>query len=143
MGIVLETVVIEVIVAVLLLTGATFVFLSGLGMVIMPDVYLRMSAATKASTVGVGGMLVAAAVVFAQDGIIMAQVVATILFLFFTAPVSAHLIGRAAYLNGVAPDKTTFHDDLKDYCDANGLPRPGHIAAGAPEEVIDHAGQAS
>ena len=90
----------DIITGVLLLTGALFVFVAALGLVRMPDVYIRMHAATKAGTLGAMLVLAAAAVHGADLGI-TARAVAAIAFLLTTAPVAAHLIGRAAYLGGV------------------------------------------
>ncbi len=86
--------------ALLLLAGASFGALAGIGVVRMPDVYIRMHAATKAGTLGAGLVLIAAAVHFADVGV-AARVVAAVLFLVLTAPVAAHMIGRAAYRGGV------------------------------------------
>lgn len=90
----------DIITGVLLLAGALFVFVAALGLVRMPDVYIRMHAATKAGTLGTMLILAAAAVHGADLGI-TARAVAAIAFLLTTAPVAAHLIGRAAYLGGV------------------------------------------
>ena len=117
--------IVQVVIALLMLIGSAFVLLSGLGMVTMPDVYLRISAATKAGTAGVGGLLIAAALVFADDSILVGQVLATLLFVFFTAPVAAHMIGRAAYVSGITPDKSTIQDDLHEYYSTHGLLHTG------------------
>lgn len=90
----------DVITGLLLLVGAFFVLVAALGLVRMPDVYIRMHAATKAGTLGAMLILGAAAVHGADLGI-TARAVAAIAFLLTTAPVAAHLIGRAAYLGGV------------------------------------------
>ena len=66
----------------------------------MPDIFLRMSATTKAVTFGVSFVLIGAAIFFGDIGTITRAVV-IILFLFLTAPVAAHMIGRAAYFDGV------------------------------------------
>lgn len=86
--------------AFLLVAGALFAALAGLGVVRLPDVYTRMHAATKAGTLGAGLVLIAAAVHFADAGLTL-KVVATLFFLMLTAPVAAHMIGRAAYRSGV------------------------------------------
>ena len=90
----------EFVTALLLVSGGVFAFVAGLGLVRMPDVYIRMHAATKAGTLGVGLILVAAAVHGGEAGMAV-RAIAAILFLMTTAPVAAHLIGRAAYLGGV------------------------------------------
>lgn len=81
-------------VGVLAIMGALLVVLAGIGVVRFPDVYARMHAATKASTIGIALIGVAAAVVV--DGA-RAKIILTVAFIFITAPAAAHLVGRAAY----------------------------------------------
>lgn len=92
--------------------GAIFVLLAAVGMIRMPDTYLRISVTTKAATLGIGLLLVAAAVFF-EDLSITTKVLAIILFILLTAPVSAHLIGRASYFSGVKLWKNSVLDDLE------------------------------
>lgn len=101
----------EVISAILVLIGAVFMLLAGLGVVRMPDLYLRMSATTKAATLGVSAMLLALAVYFGRLDI-ASRALATIAFLLLTAPIAAHMIGRAAYFAGVPMWEKTGIDDL-------------------------------
>ncbi|HEY8943471.1 MAG TPA: monovalent cation/H(+) antiporter subunit G [Polyangiaceae bacterium] len=86
--------------------------LAGLGVVRMPDVLLRMSATTKAATLGAGCMLGAAALHFEDMGI-TTRAVAAIVFLLATAPVAAHMIGRAAYFARVPLWEGTWKDELR------------------------------
>jgi multicomponent Na+:H+ antiporter subunit G len=102
----------DLIAAVLLLIGASFLLLAGVGMLRMPDVFSRMQAATKASTLGVACVLVAVAVHFNDWGITMRALAASVFFLL-TAPVSAHLIGRASYFLGVPLWEGTVIDELR------------------------------
>lgn len=102
----------DVLTALLLLTGGFFMFVSGLGVLRLPDLYMRMSASTKSSTVGVACVLLAAAVHFNDLGL-FSRLVATILFVFLTAPVAAHMIGRAGYLSGAPLWAKTVTDELK------------------------------
>jgi multicomponent Na+:H+ antiporter subunit G len=101
----------ELISAILMVIGALFMLLAGIGIVRMPDLFLRMSATTKAATLGVSSLLLAMAVYFGELGI-TSRAVATIVFLLLTAPVAAHMIGRAAYLGGIPLCKETVVDDL-------------------------------
>ncbi len=87
-------------VSLLMLSGAAFALLAGLGLVRMPDVYVRMHAATKAGTLGAGLVLAAVAVHFGDWAVIL-RVAAAIAFLLLTAPLAAHMLGRAAYRTGV------------------------------------------
>lgn len=96
----------ELIVSVLVVAGGFFCFAAGLGVLRLPDLLIRMHASTKAGTLGSGLILTAVAVAFAE-GTVVARAVAAIVFLLLTAPVAAHLIGRAAFRTGVPMiDKT-------------------------------------
>jgi multicomponent Na+:H+ antiporter subunit G len=72
----------------------------------------RMSCSTKAATIGVGTLLFALALYFANLGVAI-RPLATICFIFLTAPVGAQRIGRIAYLVGVALWDRTIKDELK------------------------------
>lgn len=102
----------EIVVGLLAFFGAVFVLLAAIGMVRMPDTYLRISVTTKAATLGVGLLLFAAAIYF-KDVSILAKILAIILFVLLTAPVSAHLIGRTSYFSGVKLWRHSVMDDLK------------------------------
>ena len=92
--------------------GTLIILIAAVGFLRMPDIYLRISVATKASTLGVGLILVGAAMYFNELGI-TSRVIAIIIFLLLTAPVGAHMIGRASYFTGVKIWKKTIIDDLK------------------------------
>ncbi len=91
--------------------GAIFIFLAAIGLVRMPDLYLRISVTTKAATLGVGLLLIGTAIYFKEVSI-TTRAIAIIFFLFLTAPIGAHLIGRASYFIGVPMWKKTVMDDL-------------------------------
>jgi len=97
---------------VLLLIGAVFSLLAAIGVLRLPDLYTRMHAASKAGTMGSGLMLVAIAVV-AFDGPVILRALVGFLFLLLTAPVSAHLLARAAYSAGYKPASITHINDLE------------------------------
>lgn len=101
----------EMVVMTLMLGGAFFMALAGLGMLRMPDLFLRMSSTAKAGTLGAGLILLAAAIHF-DNFSIYTRATAIIIFLLLTAPVAAHMIGRAAYFDGVPLWKGTVQDDL-------------------------------
>ena len=81
--------------AVLLLTGSLFTLTAAIGLLRLPDVYSRMHAASKAGTLGSCVILLALAVVEA-DLAVATRVAAAIVFFIITAPISAHLLARAA-----------------------------------------------
>lgn len=102
----------EIVCVILLLIGATFLLLAAVGEVRMPDLFTRMQPATKAATLGIACMLLAVAVYFGRIGI-TTRALAGIAFFFLTAPVTAHLVGRAAYFVGVPLWNGTVIDELR------------------------------
>ena len=103
----------QLFISTLLITiGAFFILMAGLGLVRMPDLFLRMSASTKAATLGVGCTLLGVAFYFG-DFTTFIRAGAIIIFLLLTAPVAAHLLGRAAYQDGVPLWEGTRFDDLR------------------------------
>ena len=100
----------EAVVAVFMVTGGLFMLMAGLGVLRFPDLYTRISAATKASTLGAGFSLIALAVHFSDESV-TSRALATIGFVVITSPVSAHLISRAAYLVGIPLWKKSVADE--------------------------------
>ncbi|MCC5962297.1 MAG: monovalent cation/H(+) antiporter subunit G [Rhodobacteraceae bacterium] len=84
----------DVLVGLFLIAGAAFVLIAAIGIVRLPDLLTRMHASTKAGTLGALLVLVGLAL-FEGSGEVVSKVVATILFLLLTAPIAAHMIGRA------------------------------------------------
>ena len=88
---------IDALISLLILTGAGFVLVGAIGIVKLPDFFSRLHAPTKASTLGVGSILAASMLYFSirGEGISLRELL-VIAFLFITAPVSAHLLSKAA-----------------------------------------------
>ena len=101
----------QIVVSALVIAGAFFAVAASLGAVRLPDLLIRMHASTKAGTLGCGLILTAAAVHFG-DTPIVARAIGAVVFLMLTAPVAAHLLGRAAYRSGVPRWKETVIDEL-------------------------------
>ncbi len=99
-----------------MLTGCAFLLLAAVGIVRMPDIFTRMSASSKATTLGVGCMLIALALHFRDAGV-TTKVLLVIAFFFLKAPVAAHVLARAAYRIGTPLWKETFVDELREYYD--------------------------
>lgn len=97
---------------ILIVGGAALVALAGIGVLRFPDVLIRMHASTKAGTLGVGLITIAAAVHFDELGV-TTRAILVIIFLLLTAPVAAHLIGRAAYRTGTPLWASTTIDELE------------------------------
>lgn len=91
---------IDWIIAIFLLSAAMFILFAGIGVLRLPDLLTRMHASTKAGALGAVLIMFAAALYFGSLAV-MAKSLAVILFVFMTAPVAAHAIGRAGYFVGV------------------------------------------
>ncbi|MBD0582841.1 Na+/H+ antiporter subunit G [Acinetobacter baumannii] len=86
----------EIIVSIFLVFGAFFMLVGSIGMVHLPDLFMRLHAPTKSSTLGLGSFLIASMIFFAFQGRFgFAELLITLLA-FITAPVSANLIAQAA-----------------------------------------------
>lgn len=96
----------------LICLGALLIAVAAVGVLRMPDVYTRMHAATKAASLGLAFILVGAAIPL-DDGVATMKLVLAIAFHFITAPVAAHVIGRAAYKGGIKLWEGTRYDDLE------------------------------
>ncbi|MGY6562161.1 MAG: monovalent cation/H(+) antiporter subunit G [Luteibaculaceae bacterium] len=106
----------DILIITLSTVGALFILLAAIGILRMPDLYLRMSVTTKAATLGVG-MLLACCALYYQELSITTRVTAIIVFVFLTGPIGAHLIGRAGYIIGVPLWKKSVVDQLEDMYD--------------------------
>jgi multicomponent Na+:H+ antiporter subunit G len=91
---------IDVATGLLWMVGSLFALLAAAGVLRMPDVFTRMQASTKASTLGLGCLLIGAALQFGDFGSVI-RLLSIGGFLLLTTPVSAHVIARAAYRAGV------------------------------------------
>jgi multicomponent K+:H+ antiporter subunit G len=90
------TAVLEHLAGALLVIGALFALIGSWGLAKLSDFYRRLHGPTKASTLGVGCMLVGACLFFASRGQLGIQQALIAVFLFITAPVGAHLLVKAA-----------------------------------------------
>jgi multicomponent K+:H+ antiporter subunit G len=86
----------ELPVAALLVVGGLFMLIGAIGMLRFPDFYMRLHAPTKATTLGVGGVLLASMAMSWLRGAFGVHELLITLFLFVTAPVSANLMAKAA-----------------------------------------------
>ena len=102
----------EIFSLIFIILGTFFILVSSIGILRMPDLFMRMSATTKAATLGVGFVLLGTAIQYWDVGI-FSRAIVIILFLLLTAPVAAHMIGRAAYFDGVPLWNKTIVDELK------------------------------
>lgn len=104
---------VDILVGLMLVVGAFFALVASIGLLRLPDVYMRMHAGSKAGTLGSGLMLLALAI-YAGDLAIVTRVIAGIVFFLLTAPVAAHLLAKAAYAAGYMPCAATKYDALAE-----------------------------
>ena len=88
------------IVGILLIAGSGFAVIAALGVLRLPDVLIRMHASTKVGTLSSGLVMLASALHFGEAQIVV-RAIAIMLFLLLTAPIGAHMIGRAVIQTGV------------------------------------------
>ncbi len=93
----------ELLISFFLLAGGAFALIGSIGLARLPDLFTRLHGPTKATTLGVGGILAASILHFSggEHDLSLHELLIT-LFLFVTAPVSAYLIARAALHLGQA-----------------------------------------
>jgi multicomponent K+:H+ antiporter subunit G len=87
----------DLLTAFFLFVGAIFLLIGSIGLSRLPDFYMRLHAPTKASTLGIGSILVASIIFFSfkGDGLSIKEFLIT-LFIFLTAPITAHMLSKAA-----------------------------------------------
>ncbi|NYS59516.1 monovalent cation/H(+) antiporter subunit G [Vreelandella salicampi] len=96
----------------LIIVGALLMLLAAVGLLRLPDLLTRMHATTKAAALGVILMMLAVAMHFAEVSV-AARAFAIIVFIILTAPVAAHVIGRAGYFVGSKLWSGTVKDELR------------------------------
>ncbi len=106
----------EMVAAGTLLLGSLLMFLAAVGVLRLPDLPTRMHASTKAGSLGAALTIIAVAV-FMPEIPVIARAAATVVFLLLTAPVAAHVIGRAGYFVGVPLWEGTVKDALAEQYD--------------------------
>lgn len=126
----------ELIASFCLVAGAFLMLLAGLGVLRMPDLLMRMHATTKSGALGTGLIMVGVATHFMDNGV-TARSLAIIMFIMLTAPVAAHMIGRAGYFVGVPLWPNIVKDELKDQYDN----RTHTLNSPPPTERTDDAGE--
>lgn len=106
----------NIIIVIFIILGAFFHLIAALGVIRLPDVYTRNHAASKAATLGVLLILLGAFLYFYfHGGEFNTRVLLCIVFMFLTAPVAGHLLGRAAYHHGVKMEGSNIIDEYKEY----------------------------
>ena len=113
-----------------LMGGAFFAFAAGVGAVRFPDLLSRMHAGTKPQTFGLVLVLTGLGLRLRSGGAVWALAL-VVVFQLLTAPVAAHLVGRAGYRTGKVPKELLVLDELTPELTlppepAEPRPRPSH-----------------
>lgn len=117
-------IVLEIITSALVILGACFMLISAIGILRLPDFYIRMSAITKAGTIGIGLIVLGIGLHFNEIEVLV-KTITIILFMLLTSPVSAHVIAQAAAKSKVPFWDKTDLEDFKDYLEDNEeIPEP-------------------
>ena len=90
----------EVLTGVLLLVASAFLLLAGLAVLRLPDLFMRLSASSKAVSLGAGVLFMAVAVYFGETGVVTRSI-AGMAFFLLTSPVAAHVMARAGSHIGI------------------------------------------
>jgi multicomponent Na+:H+ antiporter subunit G len=120
----------DLIATVAVVLGTALGVLSAVGILRMPDAYIRLQVASKTSSLGIALLMLGVAAHFDEISVTI-RALLVVVFLFLTAPVAAHVICRAAYLSGVPLAAATELDELAGAYDAES----GRLAgtAGRPQ----------
>ncbi|MBB6511884.1 multicomponent Na+:H+ antiporter subunit G [Gracilibacillus halotolerans] len=96
--------IVQWIIILFLVFGTFFILSASIGILRFPDVYTRLHASTKAATLGISSTLIGAFLfLYIEHGIISGKLILGIIFIMLTAPISAHMLGRAAHHIGIKP----------------------------------------
>jgi len=131
----------DLLIIILITTGTLFMLIASVGILRMPDFFLRLSVTIKAATLGIGFTMAGTALYF-TDFPVSTKVLAIVFFLLITAPVSGHMIGRTAYFTGMKLWKGTIIDELKGKYDrrshalTSDLDEPGEFPPPASDSDI-------
>lgn len=98
----------EILVSFFILTGGFFTLVGSIGLARLPDFFTRLHGPSKATTLGVGGLLIASILHFSLsgEGLSLHELLITV-FLMVTAPVSAQLLSQAALKRKPKPTRTS------------------------------------
>lgn len=123
-----------ILVAVLLIAGCLMSLIAGIGLLTFPDMLTRMHAATKPQVLGFLLIFAGLAIHLRNWTIIPVLLLAWAMQLL-TAPVSAHMIGRAGYRTKHAAKETLYSDELRQVVDkVTSAPPTGAVPVIDPQE---------
>lgn len=109
------TVFIELLASLLLLTGGIFLLVGSVGLARLPDFLTRLHAPTKATTLGIGMLLIASMVMISfNQGSLSVHELMIIVFIMITAPISAHMLAKVAFHLRLKTKDNTINQEYMD-----------------------------
>lgn len=106
----------NIIIIILLLVGTFFIFSSAVGLIRFPGVFTRLHAATKAPTLGIISILLAAFFfLYGSHQLVSGKLLLAILFIMLSNPVGGHMLSRAAHRSGIKPYLRHREDEYELY----------------------------
>lgn len=110
------SIILYIIIILFLLIGTFFIFSSAVGIIRFPDVFTRLHAATKAPTLGIASILIAAFIyLYIVENLVSGKLLLAIFFILLTSPVAGHMLSRAAHRAGDKPFLKHRQDDYETY----------------------------
>lgn len=124
--------VLDAVIAAAIVIGSIFVFVGSFGLLRLQDLYCRLHAPTKATTLGLGAMLLGSVLYFSTHagGISLHEILVSVL-LFLTAPASAHMLARAG-LHQRVRTATRAPDDVAAFPETGSAPSADRDEPGRP-----------
>lgn len=104
-------VLVQIVVALLVLSGCLLALIAAIGLHRLPDLFCRMHAATKPATLGLVCIALGVGLAVPVRGSLV-KLLLVVVLQFLTAPVAAHMVGRAAYTSGIEMSERTVLDEL-------------------------------
>ena len=102
---------IDWIVFLFLIAGALFILISSIGILRLPDLFMRMHATTKTNSIGIALILIVTMMAFPQVTNVLKGLM-IIIFIYLTSPLGAHMIGKAGLIANVKKWKGNIRDDF-------------------------------
>ena len=102
----------EIISAILMVSGALLMLTASIGLIRMPDIYMRMHATTKTSSPGLLLILIAMGFIFTDAGVWL-KALLTVIFVFLTVPIASHTISKVAHMMKIRKWENTLRDDFE------------------------------
>lgn len=119
----------ELLLSALIIFGAALVLIGSIGLVKLPDFFTRLHAPTKATTLGMGSLLIASLIFTSYvTGELSVQQLLITLFLFITAPIAAHMLAKTALHLRIQTVERTANPELQKAARERTAPQPPNEA---------------